>query len=113
MQFVYGQTDPIPFCLVDSNGDGVTGHSLIAADVKLSSWDDSTSTYNTTANIGLECSEGDNGFYYWTPSSAAQTQHSLLFLYINDSASSSTFVENRVICYTGGDAAGTNSRLRG
>ncbi len=112
MQYVYGQLDPIPFCIVDTNGDSVTGHTFIAADAKLSSWDDDDSTYNTTANIGTEVTEGDNGFYYWTPSLASQTQHSILLIYINDSAGTA-FVENRLVITTGGDAAGLNSRFRG
>ena len=111
-QVVYGQTDPIFFALTDINGDGVTGVTLIAADVKLSTWDDDDNTYNTTVNIGTECSEGDNGFYYWTPSIASQTQHSKLLIYINDSAQS-RFVENRLNLDVGGDPAGLNSRLRG
>jgi len=110
MQYVYGQLDPIPFCLVDTNGDSVTGHTFVAADAKLSTWDDLSNTYNTTANIGTEITEGDNGFYYWTPTSSAQTQHSLLMIYINDSVGAS-FVENRLILITGGEA--TNARLRG
>jgi len=102
--YTYGGTDPIVFALTDANGDGVTGHSLIAADVKLSSIDDGTPTYNTTANIGTECSEGDNGFYYWEPSNTSQTQHDVLLIFVNDSAGSA-FVENRLVIATGGNAS--------
>lgn len=99
--YEYGATDPIAFVLT-LNGVGVTGHTLVAADVKLSTIDDGTPTYNTTANIGLECSEGDNGFYYWEPSAAAQTQHDVLLIYINDSVGSD-FDENRLVIVTGGN----------
>jgi len=101
--YTYGEQNPIAFVLT-LNGVGVTGHSLVAADVKLSSIDDGTPTYNTTANIGTECSEGDNGFYYWTPSAASQTQHDIILIYINDSVASD-FDENRLVICTGGNAS--------
>ena len=107
--YVYGGVDPIPFVLTDTAGDIVTGHTFIAADAKLSTIDDGTPTYNTTANIGTEITEGDNGFYYWTPSAGTQTQHDVLLIYINDSVASA-FVENRLIIYTGGNAS---ARFRG
>lgn len=110
--YTYGEVDPIFFALTNTNGDGVIGQTLLAADIQLSTYDDETSTYNTKTNIGTECTEGDNGFYYWTPSLASQTQHSKLLIYINDSTGSS-FVENRLNLSTGGDPAGLNSRFRG
>ena len=102
--YVWGQLNPIAFTLTDTNGDGVLTHSLVDADVKLSSIDDGTPTYNASADIGLECTEGSNGFYYWTPTSAAQTQHDVILLYINDSVGTA-FVENRLIIAIGGHAS--------
>lgn len=110
LEYPYGAVDPIPFALTDTDGDGVTGRTLLAADVQLSAWNDETSSYDTAVNIGSECAEGDNGFYYWTPSLASQTQHSFLCIFINDSTGS-TFLQNRLILYTGGDE--DNSRFRG
>ena len=111
-QLVFAQTDPPFWVLTDTNGDGVEGVTFIAGDVEMSTWDDSTDTYTNAVNIGLECSEGDNGFYYWKPLLPAQMQHSVILLKIHDSAQT-RFVENRVIAYIGGDPAKVNSRYRG
>lgn len=111
-QLVYGQTDPPFWVLLDANGEGVTGHTFVAADVQMSSWDDDDDTYNNAVNIGLECDEGDNGFYYWKPSLASQLEHSVVMLYIHDSVGTA-FEENRLIIDIGGDTAKLNSRLRG
>ena len=111
-QLTYNRPDAVFFALIDTNGDGVLLHNLAAADVQLSSYDDNTGTYNNAVNVGLECIEGDNGFYYWDTANSAHFQHSKVMLYIHDSVGTA-FVQNRVIQDVGGDPAKLNSRLRG
>ena len=100
MLYVYGDTKPITFQLVDSSGSWVTGHTFAAADVLHYGWNGAT--WSTVANEGANCAEVGNGAYTWTPSVSSKTQYEIVLIQITDSTGS-TFVDNSVHLYTVGN----------
>jgi len=95
---LYGSIDPIYFVLVDSNGARVASHTFVATDVYL------IVDGGADIDVSTECSHVSKGLYKWTPSIASRTQREVINLLITDSGGS-TFIDNAVILYTGGDAS--------
>ena len=93
----YGSLDPIPFKITLS-GVAVAGLTLQAADLQLSK------DGAAFANIGTEVTEIGLGWYYWTPSAAAQTQCEYGVLNLSDDVGS-VFDENGIVFYTGGNSS--------
>jgi len=96
--YPYGTTEPIPF-KITLNGVGITGLTLVNADLALSK------DQGAFANIGLEVTEIDKGWYYWTPSDVAQTQAKTLIINLKDTVNSGVFDENAMVIRTGGNAS--------
>ena len=98
--YTYGDVKPVPFRLIDSSGNKVTGRAFVAADLYWSGWNGSV--WTTFAADGLNVSEVGRGFYVWTPSAASKTQYEIVLLDIEDSTGT-TFIDNGITAQVGGD----------
>ena len=98
----YGTLDPIPF-KVTKNGVGVTLETFSTGDIQASV------AGAAFANIDTEITEIGLGWYLWTPTVATQTQGEFVIINIKE-ASGTTFDENGIVLYTGGNA---NARFDG
>lgn len=99
LPYRYGETKPIPFKIVDSDNNGVSGITFAAGEVKLSK------DGATFINIGTECTEVGEGVYIWTPSLASRTQCEYGVLSMKDISSPQAWKENCVIFVTGGSVS--------
>lgn len=99
--FTYGDVKPVPFRLIDSNGNKITAHTFVNTDLYWKAMDE-TLAWTTWAADGSNVSNQGRGFYVWTPSVSTTTQYELVLLDIEDSAGS-TFLDNGIVVQIGGD----------
>lgn len=98
-QYPYGVVKRFRFKLT-KNGSQVTGVSLSAADVQVSLDD------GVFQNVGTQCGEIGEGWYYWEPSAASYLQSESIVINIRDYSSSpigTLFDENGGQLKTGGN----------
>ncbi len=100
-QYTYGDIKPVVFRLINSDGDKVTTHTFVNADLYWIAMDE-TLTWGTWTADGLNVTNIGRGLYVWTPDAASKTQNELVVLDIEDSTGS-TFLDNCKIVMVGGD----------